>query len=872
MFWTTASTVADRRARTATATTPRPFRVRNALTQLNTYIEQAPGDRGGLRYCPFYTNAKRTDEAGTFMCLALVGEYDKWIPATIDSHLSISNQEFFLHLIAADADTKQRKWLDYFDPISSMSKSTIDAIAEKKYFHTMRNMTQLLDLLVVVQKYSQKDDKTDVFGGIMDFNYLNLAKQPLDLWKGRWKVTRQIIEYLRQNNITINDLKLTVDRLPIFWNEKFMEFYKFPDDRWEEAITYNLYQYIEIYYNKDSTLSLADIPSPINSIEMLQAVRSAFLKSPHNEQRSIDMQLFDTLLQSNPHNTNVLIQQLHNLGDLIENQIIIYFCRMETNIQEEVVLKLDDNSFKKELIKKIDLDEKKCFLCGLQLEKGHALDHYFNCFKRASNLLEPTKPKKPFSMMTNTEIFEKNFQVLQTIRNHPLIEGETWYVVEDGWFKSFRDFGMCNCKPESAPKMIDNSSLVHKDNPSMLLQTSKESINFEVIPEIRYFLLYYYNSSMYMQSSIGHLSPQQIEFINMLNASSNGGGGNSSSNNTSHSSTTTTTTTTNNVALPANPMTTSSGSIIFGSPPQSQVQQQLQQQQLDDITISICPIGIKAYGVLPPFLMRKHTLFKRLFVHVSNRFCIDESELIFFFQDKLNPEQCPSDIGLATGDIIVVRRVSHRPLKSSTDPTKSSLTSSFIEDIKALYNSEEFSDITFALDDGSTLPAHKNILSARCEKFKAMFSNQMKESREAELKVTEYKAIIFKKMIEYLYTDKIEKDKEENLDIDTIMQLIVIADDYLLDSLKTQCETKLIVEINLSNVGSFLSHSDIYNCKVLKKHTLSFILSSIKKLVGTKEFEKDLLSSSTSLLYEIIKEMAPTFDLGRKKKEYSEIG
>ncbi|EFA75696.1 hypothetical protein PPL_10749 [Heterostelium album PN500] len=271
----------------------------------------------------------------------------------------------------------------------------------------------------------------------------------------------------------------------------------------------------------------------------------------------------------------------------------------------------------------------------------------------------------------------------------------------------------------------------------------------------------------------------------------------------------------------------------------------------EDITITIYPIGIKTYGCLPPFLMRKHTLFKRLFVHVSNRFCIDENELLFFFQDKLLPEQCPSDIGLGNGDIIVVRRVPPKPKIAN----ESKQASSLVLEIGSLYDNPSFSDISFILDDGSTLYAHKNILSARCDKFKAMFQGSMRESTENEIKVNEHSSIVFKKMVEYLYTDTLAEEGG----IDMVLKLIVIADEYLLHSLKNLCEQKLITEINIGNAPLLFSHSDTYSCALLKKHCLSFILTSIKKLAASEEFDRALFQFP-NLLLEIIKEMAPSFD------------
>ncbi|KAK5582285.1 hypothetical protein RB653_003868 [Dictyostelium firmibasis] len=287
-----------------------------------------------------------------------------------------------------------------------------------------------------------------------------------------------------------------------------------------------------------------------------------------------------------------------------------------------------------------------------------------------------------------------------------------------------------------------------------------------------------------------------------------------------------------------------------------QVQQQAQQQSVnntpppsvENITIYILPVGIPTSN-LPPFLMKKHTLFKRLFAHISQRFSIEEPQLIFLFQDRIDPEQCPNDIGLISGETIVVRRV-----KNKIHETKQATLSSFVNNIGSLFNNPIYSDITFKLLDGSELHSHKNILSSRCQKFQAMFQNDMIESQSKEIEIVNYESAVFRKMVEYLYSDSLNEDN-----IEMILQLIIIADEYLLDTLKNYCELKLITEINSNNVAIFLLKSDIYNCKFLKKSSMEYILGNVKKLFQDKEFNK-ILSESPSLLLEVIQEMAPLYD------------
>ena len=54
-----------------------------------------------------------------------------------------------------------------------------------------------------------------------------------------------------------------------------------------------------------------------------------------------------------------------------------------------------------------------------------------------------------------------------------------------------------------------------------------------------------------------------------------------------------------------------------------------------------------------------------------------------------------------------------------------------------------FADVTFELDDGS-VPAHKAILTARCDVMKAMFSGDFRESSAKVVSTSSFLKVILK--------------------------------------------------------------------------------------------------------------------------------
>lgn len=63
--------------------------------------------------------------------------------------------------------------------------------------------------------------------------------------------------------------------------------------------------------------------------------------------------------------------------------------------------------------------------------------------------------------------------------------------------------------------------------------------------------------------------------------------------------------------------------------------------------------------------------------------------------------------------------------------------------------------VVFILDNGRRIKASKNILSARCEYFRVMFSSSMRESTEEEVHVSDMSEQALRILLNYLYTDRV---------------------------------------------------------------------------------------------------------------------
>jgi len=117
-----------------------------------------------------------------------------------------------------------------------------------------------------------------------------------------------------------------------------------------------------------------------------------------------------------------------------------------------------------------------------------------------------------------------------------------------------------------------------------------------------------------------------------------------------------------------------------------------------------------------------------------------------------------------------------RPLTSITG-------SSLSRDMMSVFKDRKCCDVVFKLAN-TEIPAHKNILCARSVYFERMFESGMQESSTGVVDLKdEVDAESFNLMLEYIYSDDICDFNFEKASL-----LLPLADKYLLDGLKLQCE------------------------------------------------------------------------------------
>jgi RCC1 and BTB domain-containing protein len=154
------------------------------------------------------------------------------------------------------------------------------------------------------------------------------------------------------------------------------------------------------------------------------------------------------------------------------------------------------------------------------------------------------------------------------------------------------------------------------------------------------------------------------------------------------------------------------------------------------------------------------------------------------------------------------------------------VTTAYSSQMRALVNDDEFSDVTFVVEDQPTY-AHRAILAQRCEHFAAMFRSGFRESTEQSITIPDTKRQVFLLLLEYIYTDSVKVELEHAID------LYIASDLYQLERLRDICCTVVRRSLTAENAGPLMQHASDAHCQVLKEACMAYIVDNFDVVTKT---------------------------------------
>ncbi|XP_015124904.1 TD and POZ domain-containing protein 3 [Diachasma alloeum] len=162
----------------------------------------------------------------------------------------------------------------------------------------------------------------------------------------------------------------------------------------------------------------------------------------------------------------------------------------------------------------------------------------------------------------------------------------------------------------------------------------------------------------------------------------------------------------------------------------------------------------------------------------------------------------------------------------ATPALPSSSTSFSNNEFQPFLLQSTFSDARIIIS-GEELPVHKVILAAHSPVFLSMFESEMKEGTNNEVVISDVKLDVMKNVLSYLYTGS---DQALN-DVDMAMKMLIVAEKYNMEKLKTLCERKLFRHLTISNALQMLNFATIHNAQNLVEKVWTFVLKHKEKVV-----------------------------------------
>ena len=188
---------------------------------------------------------------------------------------------------------------------------------------------------------------------------------------------------------------------------------------------------------------------------------------------------------------------------------------------------------------------------------------------------------------------------------------------------------------------------------------------------------------------------------------------------------------------------------------------------------------------------------------------------------------------------------------SSITFTENQQGSSILTKLRAQKERGRFCDVVFHVE-GKQYLAHRNVLAA-CSPY---FDSMLKMNRVAKehLTVSCRKHEVFEVLLDYVYTGKIVVDRQ------TVLELLHLANHFLIAKLKDYCCEFLTRELNVATCFGIKEQADRYGCPALSQAAHYFITCGITEVVK----ENEVLNFNFAQIEKLLANEMYTLDINEK--------
>jgi hypothetical protein len=164
----------------------------------------------------------------------------------------------------------------------------------------------------------------------------------------------------------------------------------------------------------------------------------------------------------------------------------------------------------------------------------------------------------------------------------------------------------------------------------------------------------------------------------------------------------------------------------------------------------------------------------------------------------------------------------------------------FFDQFRDLLARGEHTDVEFIVGkDRESVEAHKAILVARSDYFHALFrKGGMRESVQGVVEVPQYSPQTFRRMLEHLYTNRVKG--LESCATNEVLELLTLANEYLLTDLKCLCECAAAALLNHENIGRMMLVADDFKADMLKEACKDYVGDNFSEIRDSEAFRQEV--------------------------------
>ena len=176
------------------------------------------------------------------------------------------------------------------------------------------------------------------------------------------------------------------------------------------------------------------------------------------------------------------------------------------------------------------------------------------------------------------------------------------------------------------------------------------------------------------------------------------------------------------------------------------------------------------------------------------------------------------------------RRKQSKFITNTTSHRSQKIDKGYLHSLQCLKRMEEFRageilcDVVLESSDGALFKVHKLVLASCSSYFQAMFTSEMRESREEKVKMA-LESHVLKVLIEFAYTCKMELRS-----LPQVKAILVAANMLLFTGAETICVDFISQKINAKNCVDIITFAEMISSQELSTKAFEFMENNFVEL------------------------------------------